>query len=164
MKGFIAGVIFTLGALAAGEMLYTHLGFAPVNADAEPGTIEKIVLAGALDPSVERHAPHLQNPLPANEDNLKRGMAIYTMKCALCHGGIDRKPSLEGKAMFPRAPQFIVRGRGLHDPEWQTFYVTQHGIRRTGMMGWGTILSTDDLWRVTSFLTNLDKLPPALKQ
>lgn len=164
MKGFIAGIIFTLVALAAAGAVYTHLGFAPVNADADPGMIERIVLARALDPSVERHAPHLQNPLPENEDNLKRGMAIYTMKCALCHGGMDRKPSPEGKAMFPRAPQFIVRGRGLHDPEWQTFYVTQRGIRRTGMMGWGTILSTDDIWRVTSFLTNLDKLPPALKQ
>ena len=57
-----------------------------------------------------------------------------------------------------------MRGRGLHDPEWQTFYVTQRGIRRTGMLGWGKILSTDDIWRVTSFLTNLDKLPPAVKQ
>ena len=66
--------------------------------------------------------------------------------------------------MFPRAPQFLVRGRGLHDPEWQTFYVTQHGIRHTGMLGWGKILSSDDIWRVTSFLTNLDKLPPAIQQ
>lgn len=164
MKGFITGVIVTLIVLFCGAWIYTRTGMAPVNADAQASSMERMFLGGAVDPSVGKHAPHIQNPLPENDENLTRGMAVYAMECAHCHGGLNKKPSDEGLALFPRAPQFIVKGEAMDMPEWMTYYITQHGIRRTGMLAWGKILSSDDMWRVTSFLTKLDSLTPGAKQ
>jgi mono/diheme cytochrome c family protein len=89
-------------------------------------------------------------------------MVIYTMNCSVCHGTLDKKPSPVGKNLFPHAPQLIIRP--LDDPEWRTFYVVKHGISRTGMPAWGNILSEDDMWKVTAFLSNLEKLPPEVQQ
>jgi len=164
MGKFILGILFTLVVIIAGGFAYTRLGFAPIAADQPPDPVEKLVLGAALDPSVDRHAAHVPNPVPPTDQNLIEGMQVYLMNCSTCHGGLDRKPSALGRSLYPPAPQFIARGRAIRDPEWQTFYVTQKGIRRTGMAAWEKMLSADELWKVTAFLTRLDKLPPAVKQ
>ena len=37
------------------------------------------------------------------------------------------------------------------------------GVRYTGMPAWSKALSTEDMWKVTAFLSHLDKLPPAVQ-
>ena len=163
MKGFVLGVMVALIALFLGVMIYTRMGFVDVAADQEPGAMEKMIMGGSVDPSVERHAEHTAFPMEVNDANLIQGMKVYQMNCALCHGGVDKKPAAVGQNLFPRAPQFIVRGRGLHDPGWFTFYQTKHGIRHTGMPAWDKVLADDDIWKVTMYLENLANLPPAVQ-
>jgi mono/diheme cytochrome c family protein len=146
MVKFILGIVFTLIVLAVGFLCYTRLGFAPIAADENAGSMEAILLGGALDPAVERHAPHTAFPIEVNNANLTYGMKLYVMNCAVCHGELDKKPSLVGQSMYPKAPQFIQRNRGLNDPGWFTFYQIQHGIRRTGMPAFGKMLPSDDIW------------------
>lgn len=164
MGKFILGIIFALLVIAIAAVGYTHLGFAPIAADTATGPLDRYLLGAARDPSVERHAPHVDNPVPITDDNLIQGMQVYLMNCTPCHGGLDKKPSAVGRAMYPRAPQFLARGRPIRDPEWFIYYVTQKGIRRTGMPSWEKILSADEIWKVTAFLSRTDKLPPAVKQ
>jgi mono/diheme cytochrome c family protein len=89
-------------------------------------------------------------------------MKTYVMACAECHGGLDRKPSVFGVVLYPPAPQLILDP--IDDPEWHTFYVLKHGIRNTGMPAWKTLMSDADLWKMTAFLTRIDKLPPAVQE
>jgi thiosulfate dehydrogenase len=49
-------------------------------------------------------------------------------------------------------------------PDNENFYITKHGVRMTGMPAWGKILNDDQLWQVTTFLSHMDKLPPATDQ
>lgn len=42
----------------------------------------------------------------------------------------------------------------------QNFYIIEHGVRLRGMPGWKTTLKGSEIWRVTTFLSNIDKLPP----
>ena len=44
-------------------------------------------------------------------------------------------------------------------PENQNFYIIEHGIRLSGMPGWKTALKKSEIWQVTTFLSNLNKLP-----
>jgi mono/diheme cytochrome c family protein len=45
-------------------------------------------------------------------------------------------------------------------PENENFYVIiKHGIRFTGMPGWGKNFSDDQIWKLTSFLSQIGKLP-----
>jgi mono/diheme cytochrome c family protein len=162
MGSFVKGVIFTLAVLAVAGLALAMLGFIPTGADQTPGKLETWLASGALDASMERRAPRINNPLPATDANLIDGMKTYAMNCASCHGGLDKKPSVLGQAFYPPAPQLILDP--LDDPEWHIFYAVQHGVRNTGMPSWKTTLGDEDMWKVTAFLSRMEKLPSAVQE
>ena len=47
----------------------------------------------------------------------------------------------------------------MDDPEWRIFYAVRTGIRYTGMPAWNKVLSEQDMWKVTAFLSRIEKLP-----
>jgi mono/diheme cytochrome c family protein len=131
----------------------------PTNANSTPPRLERQIANSALDASMERHAQRLNSPVPPTEENLIEGMKIYTMNCALCHGGLDRQTSALGKSFYPPAPSLI--NHPLDDPEWHVYHAVRNGVRYTGMPAWDKVLSESDTWKVTAFLTRVEKLPPA---
>jgi mono/diheme cytochrome c family protein len=162
VKGFIAGVILTLFALFGLALAIADLGFLPTSADATPPAFETRIASSALDASMERHAPRVKNPLPITDENLIEGMKIYTMNCSGCHGTMDYKPSALEHSMYPPPPQLLLDP--LDDPEWHIYYAVRTGVRYTGMPAWSKALSDQDMWKVTTFLSHLDKLPPAVQE
>jgi mono/diheme cytochrome c family protein len=123
--------------------------------------MEAQIAMSALDASMERHAPRVNNPIPPTDENLIEGIKIYTMNCAGCHGGLDRKPLEFSKSFYPPAPNLILDP--LDDPEWHVFYAVRTGVRYTGMPAWEKNMSETDIWKVTAFLTRVEKLPPAVQ-
>lgn len=161
MRNFILGVVATVLILVLGGVGAALLGFLPTRANKAPREIEARFAMSALDNSVDRHAAHVNNPVPATDENLIEGLKIYTMNCALCHGGIDRQPSSLQNSFYPQAPSLI--NYPPDDPEWHVFYVIHNGVRYTGMPAWDKTLSDADVWKVTAFLTRIAKLPPAVQ-
>jgi mono/diheme cytochrome c family protein len=161
MRKFILGVIVTLLVLILGGLGAAMLGFIPTYANVAPPRIEAHIANTAVDASMERHAPHLTNPLPPSDQNFEDAMKLYTMDCALCHGGLDRKPASLGKSFYPPAPNLV--SDPPDDPEWHTFYTIRTGVRYTGMPAWDKTLSEQDMWKLTSFLSHMEKLPPAVQ-
>jgi len=161
MKKFILSVIVTLLVLAVCGIGLALLGFLPTNANTTPPRAEMQIAMSALDASIERRAPRVNNPVPPTDANLIDGLKIYTMNCAVCHGGLDRQVSVLGKSFYPPAPSVILYP--LDDPEWHVFYTVRTGIRYTGMPAWEKVLSEQDMWKVTAFLTRVEKLPPAVQ-
>jgi mono/diheme cytochrome c family protein len=161
MRNFVLGIVVTVLVLLMGSLGLALLGFLPTRANRVPPEMERHIAMSALDNSVERHAPRLHNPVPPTDENLIAGLKIYTMNCALCHGGIDRQPSTLEKSFYPPPPNLI-----LHPPddeEWHVFYVVHNGVRYTGMPAWDKALSEPDIWKLTAFLTRINKLPPAVQ-
>src|SRR5271170_3704032 len=161
MRNFILGIVVTVLVLVLGGLGVALIGFVPTNANTTPPKLEQQVAMSALDASMERHAPHINNPVPPTDENLIEGMKIYTMNCALCHGGIDRQPSALAKSFYPPPPSLILDP--LDDPEWHVFYAVRTGVRYTGMPAWNKTLSEQDMWKVTAFLSHVEKLPPAVQ-
>jgi thiosulfate dehydrogenase len=162
MRNFILGIVLTILVLLIGGLGLALLGFLPTRANSIPSETESRVAMSALDNSVERHAPRVNNPVPPTDENLIDGIKIYAMNCAACHGGIDRQPSPLEKSFYPSAPNLILHP--LDDPEWHVFYVVRNGVRYSGMPAWDKTLSEPDLWKVTAFLTRVEKLPPAVQE
>ena len=162
MGKFILGVIVTLLVLILGALGAAILGLLPTYANVAPPHWEMHIANTAVDSSMERHAPHINNPLPPTDQNLEDAMKIYTMNCALCHGGLDRKPADIGKAFYPPAPNLV--SHPPDDPEWHTFYTIRTGVRYTGMPAWEKILSEQEIWKLTSFLARMEKLPPTVQE
>ncbi|MBA3912949.1 MAG: cytochrome c [Acidobacteriales bacterium] len=161
MRNFVLGVVVTLVVLGAVAAATLFLGYIPSNADAEAPPLERHLAMSALDASMEHSAPRVNNPIPPTDENLIIGMKLYTMNCSSCHGTLDLKPSPLEKSFYPTPPQLILDP--IDDPEWHVFYAIRTGVRYSGMPAWNKVLSEPDMWKLTSFLTNIQKLPPAVQ-
>ena len=161
MGKFFSGIIVTLLVLLLFVVGFALLGFFPTSANIEPSHFERHFSMAAVDASVDRHAPHMTNPLTPTDQNLEDGMKLYTMNCSVCHGGLDRKPSTLATSFYPPPPNLI--SDPPDDPEWHTFYTVHNGIRYTGMPAWDKTLTDTEIWKITLLLSHMDKLPPAVQ-
>jgi mono/diheme cytochrome c family protein len=161
MGKFILGVIVTLLVLILGGLGFAMLGFFPTPANVAPPQWERHLANTAVDAAMERHAPHSTNPVPPTDQNLEDGMKLYTMNCALCHGGLDRKPSAIANSFYPPAPNLV--SHPPDDPEWHIFYTIRTGVRYTGMPAWDKTLSEPDMWKIASLLSHMEKLPAGVQ-
>ncbi len=159
MRNFFLGVLVTLAVLILGGLGIALLGFIPTNANTDPPKFEQHLAMSAVDASADRHAPRVSSPVAATDQNLIDGMKIYTMNCAGCHGGLDKKPAAFGGSFYPPVPQLVLDPPD--DPDWHNYYVVRNGIRYTGMPAWDKTLKEEDIWKVTIFLSHMEKLPAA---
>jgi mono/diheme cytochrome c family protein len=161
MRNFVLGIIVSFLLLGLGGLLFAGFGLMPTNADSSPPSLERRVATSALNVAMNRRAPHLSNPVSSSDENLIEGMKIYTMNCAVCHGTLDNQPSPLGNSFYPPVPQLLLDP--VDAPQWRTYYVVRNGIRYTGMPSWRHTLSEQDMWKVTTFLSQVRALPPAVQ-
>jgi mono/diheme cytochrome c family protein len=135
-----------------------RLGYVDPRADTPVGSLESAVAMPALDASVDRHAPDVKNPLPADSATLTAGMKIYQADCSSCHGDVVHPEAVFADDLKPRPPQFVTDSPDM--PESQNFYIIEHGIRLSGMPSLKKVLTDQQVWQVTTFLSHMDKLPP----
>jgi mono/diheme cytochrome c family protein len=162
MKAFLFGVILTLFAVVAGGYFLLKSGRVNFRADAEPSAVEDHVAMSAVDASTERNAPEMKNPVAADEGNLVAGAKLYLDHCAGCHGVPANPESQFGRSFNPRVPAFFKETPDM--PENQNFYIIQHGIRWSGMPAWKNTLNETQTWQLVTFLSNVEKLPPAARK
>jgi mono/diheme cytochrome c family protein len=158
MRKFLCGVLTGIALVPLGFFLVLRAGLWPVAATSQPSSWESRLAQGAVRASVERTAVAQSNPITASEENLLSGMKTFKNDCAGCHGDADQPSRWGTTSFYPRVPQF-----GQAPPQLtaaQMFWIVKHGARYTGMAAWNGLLSDDEIWRVATFLTNLDRLPP----
>lgn len=161
MKGFFAGVVATLAALAIGAFAYLLLGMTEVRADIPPSQWEVRLMNAAVHASVRREAPDVPNPFPPTDENLIAGGKFYLDDCGGCHGTPGKPFGNNGPVLFPPIPEFPVVGTSYS--EAQIFWVGRHGIRRSGMFANGKPVTDENLWTVAAYIKHLNSLPPAVQ-
>lgn len=160
--GLIAGVIPTIVLIADGEYVFLSGGYAPVATSAAPLPFAKALIRLALHARMNKEMPKTV-PIEASGTNLLAGARIYHENCAVCHGLPDGTKTAIAKGMFPHPPQLFM-GKGVtDDPPGESYWKVASGIRITGMPGFRTALEDEQLWQVSSFLANADKLPAVVK-
>ncbi len=162
MRKFWSGFFTAAVVLVLAAYCFVRFGFIDPRADIPEDTLEKTVAMPALDASVDRRAPELRNPVSASDENLVAGMRMYQTQCSSCHGDIGHKHGMLAEALYPRPPQFMEDAPDM--PENQNYYILQHGIRLSGMPTWKQTYNEHQLWQITTFLSHMDKLPPAVSQ
>jgi mono/diheme cytochrome c family protein len=159
MKGFVLGIIATLAAILLAGLLVLKAGLVNFSADRPASNTEMHLAMSAVDASTDRHAPELKNPLPANEQTILGGADLYLNHCAGCHGVPSNKDGVFPNSFNPPVPVFFKEAPDMS--ENQNFYIIQHGIRWTGMPAWNKTLNDTQIWQLVTFLSNIEKLPPA---
>jgi mono/diheme cytochrome c family protein len=165
-KGFVLGVIVTIVVAAGCVWLVVRQGVIPAAAaQARPVPLENWVAGNSLRASLQRDAPKGRNPIKLTEDNLIKGIKFYSLNCIVCHGTAKGNAGATAIARgeYPAPPQFASEGVEDDPPGW-TFWKIKNGIRWTGMPAWGSKLQDPEIWTITLFLSNMDKLPPAAEQ
>lgn len=153
---FVAGMFF----LPAVGCLTAWLGAWSVDATGTPPAWEQAVARMAVRASVARRAPRTPNPLRPSCDVLLAGVKVYRDACAGCHGGPSHDSGWGSSDFYPRVPQFARTPP--REPDWQLYWIVQHGVRYSGMAGWGNQIADSTIWQVVTFLSRLDSLPAAV--
>lgn len=162
MKKFLWGILFALFALIAGGWFALRQGYVNFAADERPSFVELRLSMAAVEASVARRAARQNNPLSPTDENIVAGAKLYLDHCGGCHGVPSNPDSQFAKSFYPPAPGFFHEAPDMS--EGATFFIIRHGIRWTGMPGWGNTLDVTQTWQVVTFLSNIEKLPPAAQK
>jgi mono/diheme cytochrome c family protein len=164
MKKFIAGMILGMLLLPLCGYLYLTSGSAPVATADPPLPFEERLTKMALR-AREGNASSLKAPIAADEAALVAGAKTYRENCAVCHGLLSKSVGVIPKGMFPFPPQLLY-GEGMvtDDPVGMTHWKVANGIRLSGMPAFKQSFKDTQLWQVSLFLQQADKLPPAAQE
>jgi mono/diheme cytochrome c family protein len=159
MKGFLLGIITTLVVF----FLVAYIGITqglliPANADAKPPALEKWAASRSLNATIRREMTTDPNPVALTDANLDAGIKLYGENCAACHGVASGPPSKIAVGLYQHAPQ-LGRHGVEDDPDGETLWKIQHGIRLTGMPAYTSTLSMQQMWTIALFLKHMDALP-----
>jgi mono/diheme cytochrome c family protein len=95
----------------------------------------------------------LTSPLPESPDIIEKGRLLYEGKgtCVTCHGttGGGNGPGAAGLDPPPR--NFRHHGFWRHRTEGEIFWVIKHGSPGTPMIGFGGMLSDEDMWAIIQY-------------
>jgi mono/diheme cytochrome c family protein len=160
LRGFLAGFLVGTAILILGAVAYLRLGQVDIRSDAPmPPWVARLLYTG-IHASVRRAAPKVQNPAPQNDETLIAGGKLYLNDCVGCHGEPGKPPSEFGASFYPPAPQFPRLGTNYSEAE--VFWISKHGIRRTGMSAQASSYTDQQLWTLAAFIALLQNLPPTV--
>ncbi len=159
MKNFITGVIVTLVGLVLVGFVAVNFGLVPSHADEKPGALETWAAHKSLRATVQREMSTLPPPIAANDENILKGIHLYSANCAVCHGTSDAEASNIATGLFQHAPQ-LARHSVSDDPEGKIYWFIKHGVRLTGMPSFSGSLTDEQIWQVALFLKHMDDLSP----
>ncbi len=161
-RGFALGFAAAIAMLIVACLVLVTNGALPAGQDSKAGSLEKWAAKTSLRATMRREAQGLRSPLPPSDENLTAGATLYVSHCQVCHGGPDAGASSIAKGLTPPAPQLAKHGVE-DDPEGVIYWKIHHGIRFTGMPGFGAALSTNAMWQIALFAKHMDSLPPAAR-
>jgi len=154
------GLVAAAAALAVAGFVY--LKSTGLSTRGEPGRLEAALARTARSMAIPSSAKALQNPIPVSADVIAEGMAHYADHCATCHANDGSGKTEMGQGLFPKAPDMrLPATQRLSDGE--LFYIIEHGIRFTGMPGWGTGTADGEAssWQLVHFMRRLPSLTPS---
>jgi thiosulfate dehydrogenase len=158
MRKHVIAFLLGLLVLPFSILILALLGFLPVHATATPSDFEKSIARKVLHASIQRNISGTKNPLTASEEVLLSGLKMYRYNCAGCHGDYNQPSHWGTKNFYPRVPQFSQAASNLSAEEM--FVVVKNGVRYSGMASWKGLISDTEIWRIVTFLSHLNSLPP----
>jgi mono/diheme cytochrome c family protein len=110
--------------------------------------------------SVRRHARDVAVPTRVSGREVLAGFCAYETHCVACHGaaGVARHAWVSG---LEPSPPYLLDVAHQFTPQ-QLFWITQNGIKMTGMPAWRDSMSDEQIWQIVSFLEAMPAMDSAL--
>jgi len=163
MKKLLLGILIGVCLPVFAAYLFLVFGGMPVATKGDPLPLERFVVRTAMRAAMKNELGK-EAPFPVSVEHLNNGAKLYRNNCGGCHGVGDHE-NLMAKAMFPPAPQLFRPNHDVTDDEiGKIYWKVKNGIRLTGMPSYADILKDEEIWEVSLFLKNADKLPDEAKK
>ncbi len=109
--------------------------------------------------SIVARAGNITVPDLTDKARVKRGAGNYAAMCSQCHlaPGTDTSELYEG---LNPAPPVLYKYDKFTDKPSEKFWVIKNGIRMTGMPGWGTNNSDEQIWDMIALISALKDMTP----
>ncbi len=154
---FVAGAaVFPLAVL-----LISFLGWMPADAVGVPSALESAIAQSGLRASLAHRSEGLADTINFSYAELIAGMQLFRNGCSGCHGDLGTVSHWGDNNFYPRAPQFAYTPPSLTAPEM--FTAVKYGVRYSGMFA-NEKMPEKDIWRIVTFLSRLNSLPPAVNK
>ena len=150
-------VLVVLGAL--GGFFFIESGAYDVAATSPPSGIERFLAGAVRHRSISVReggvtVPNLQDP-----GLVRLGYSRYDDMCVICHSAPGLKETPVGRGLNPHPPHLWSKGTQSMSDQ-RMYWVVDHGIRMTGMPGFGPSLDERDLWSLVAVIRQLPNLRP----
>jgi len=141
-----------VGAVLLGGLYWTASSVT-LSALDRPGPIETAVATRAKRWLIGR-AARVAPVVAAGDQSVAAGGMRYRGLCAQCHGNDGRTPTDIGRAMYPRAVDLGAASvQSWSDRE--LFWIIKHGIRLSGMPGFGQTLEADEIGALVAYVRTI---------
>ena len=158
MKRTLAVLLILFLAVAAGGILLLRRGYSALG---QPSRVEEVIARRLRHLATPAWARAQVNPLPGSPAVLAEARAHFADHCASCHANDGSGDTADGPRAVPEGARHApAETQALSDGE--LFYVISHGVRFTGMPGWGYGPAQDrDTWALVHFIRHLPALTAA---
>ena len=99
-----------------------------------------------------------QNPLPATEENVRRGRRAFSSYCFVCHGLDGQNTGVPFAASMSPPVPLLTSPEVQRYADGQLHAVIRDGLFPSGMPAAAGLLSDQEVWSIVLFLRHL---PPA---
>lgn len=95
----------------------------------------------------------LTSPLPNSPETVEKGKRLYNGKgtCFNCHGISGAGDGPLAASLDPTPRNFHHHGFWRHRTEGEIFWVIKHGSPGTAMIGFGEVLSDEEIWSIIQY-------------
>lgn len=152
----IRGVGFAFAIMGLGLIGFSYSGIYDVSARVPHDGMVSWFLSNTSHQSVKHSAKRIVVPDLTNEELIVIGSGDFDAMCVDCHGAPGKGKSAMGQGLNPVAPD--LSQSATHMSAAELFWVTENGIKMTGMPAWGATHSEAELWPVVAFLLKLPEL------
>jgi mono/diheme cytochrome c family protein len=159
MKSFVWSMVFLVGLLVVGGVLFVFSGMYNVSADVPHWRLTFLILDEARDRSIEFHSEGI-TVRRLDEKLAAIGFPHFHDMCRLCHGapGYSREEFAAG--LYPSPPDLSTAAFQDEATDAKLYWVVKHGLKMTGMPSFGVTHDEETLWGIVAFARQLPKLTP----
>jgi mono/diheme cytochrome c family protein len=165
----IGGVVVLLGVLAACSSTNTYpidyfseMHYQVAYKSLEPPRFGSVEGAVPTDGRAPEYAPdqivQLENPVPADDASIARGLELFQVNCAVCHGeqGDGQGlivPHFEANGA-PRLPADLTADRMVQVADNHFYNIVTNGLPPL-MPPFGDLIPGDDIWHLVNYIRTL---------
>lgn len=158
MKGFLLGVLATLGVGALVAAGFVYSGRVEVAADTPHSAWVYRLIETARDKGIDRQVRGLRVPADlADDERIRRGAGNYAAMCVECHLAPGKSNSEIRMGLYPEPPDLTREVDA--DEVARQFWVIKHGIKASGMPAWSKGGIEDEaIWDMVAFIQKMPTL------